>query len=551
MSSGEEPSCSGLPAQGSLPDGTIAGAVTTPHPTLRNATVEWAIEGDANADGHVQARYRKKGSNAWRLAMALRRVPAGSNEGFSWGNRHSGSIFGLEPGTTYEIELWLRDPDGGCAIERREVTTRPVPQPMAGARVVSVTPATLGAALSSAQPGDIIELGAGSYQSFVLQRDGSEGKPIVVRAKAGDTVTVAGTVDARSRQYVHVVGLQANRIRFGLSKRVTITHNTVTAVAQFDGIGAYKRAEDAYIADNVVSGPTTWNEAALGASGQNNGECILLTGPGHVVEHNKVSGCRDNISLLEDSEAVDQYSIDIIANDIDRAADDGVEADFCAHNCRVIGNRFTNVFIAMSSQPGLGGPTYFIRNVVYSNVYIAAFKLYRGSVGDVVLHNTIVKQGDALAITAGRAHARQLFRNNLFIGGPGGTFNGWSSGSGRVVWLPDAASDGSYDYDGFGSTNSNNSGRIGSTTFSSFAELRSKTSEAHAVQVDLGVFAATIALPQSPFPAKAPQDLRLRAGSAAVDVGEVIANVNDGYAGAAPDLGALEQGAAAPSYGPR
>jgi hypothetical protein len=46
-------------------------------------------------------------------------------------------------------------------------------------------------------------------------------------------------------------------------------------------------------------------------------------------------------------------------------------------------------------------------------------------------------------------------------------------------------------------------------------------------------------------------DFRLRPGAAAVDRGTVLAGVTDGFAGRAPDLGALEQGAAPPVYGPR
>ncbi len=46
-------------------------------------------------------------------------------------------------------------------------------------------------------------------------------------------------------------------------------------------------------------------------------------------------------------------------------------------------------------------------------------------------------------------------------------------------------------------------------------------------------------------------DFRLRAGSAAVDHGVVLPTVTNGYAGAAPDLGALELGATPPYYGPR
>jgi hypothetical protein len=43
----------------------------------------------------------------------------------------------------------------------------------------------------------------------------------------------------------------------------------------------------------------------------------------------------------------------------------------------------------------------------------------------------------------------------------------------------------------------------------------------------------------------------LKPGSKAVDAGVTIPTVNDGFAGRAPDLGALEVGKAAPHYGPR
>ncbi|MCK5801058.1 MAG: right-handed parallel beta-helix repeat-containing protein [Deltaproteobacteria bacterium] len=528
----------------------MASAVTTPHPTLSNITVEWAIQGDDNLNSTVRVRYRKKGKLSWTLGMPLRRIPAGTLEGFSWTNRHSGSVFDVDPGTTYEVELWLRDPDGGCRIETVTVKTRPLPIPMANAPITKVTPSTLTASLAASKAGDILDLGASTYPGFVVPKDGTPGKPIVIRST--QSAKVQGTIDVRHREYVHIVGFTAPRIRFGLSKHVSIMKNTISLVGTFDGIGAWKRAEDAYIADNTVAGTTTWIEAAMGAHGQNSGEGILVTGPGHVITHNKVTGCRDNISFLEGKgEAFDQYSIDVIENDIDVATDDGVEADFCAHNCRIMRNRFTNVFIAMSSQPGLGGPTYFIRNVVYNNVFNAVFKLNRGSIGDVALHNTVVKGGDALAGTPGQTHYRQYFRNNLFLGGKGGTYNGWSSGDGKIVYMPFAAIDGSYDYDGFGSQAGNYGGKIGSVSFANMNELRSKTTEKHATKVDLSIFAKTISLPNPPFPQKSVPDLRLKAGAGAIDKGVVIPGINGNYAGAAPDLGAYEAGKALPAYGPR
>jgi len=45
-------------------------------------------------------------------------------------------------------------------------------------------------------------------------------------------------------------------------------------------------------------------------------------------------------------------------------------------------------------------------------------------------------------------------------------------------------------------------------------------------------------------------DFRLRPKSAAVDAGTPLPNVTDGFAGRAPDLGALEVGQPVPRYGP-
>jgi hypothetical protein len=146
---------------------------------------------------------------------------------------------------------------------------------------------------------------------------------------------------------------------------------------------------------------------------------------------------------------------------------------------------------------------------------------------------------------------RQLFRNNLFIGGPGGTYNGYSSGSGRVIDMSSAAPTGDYDWDGFGSMTGAFTGRLGSITFQSAAELRSKTSEKHALELNLSVFAAAVTYPNTPFPARPVQDLRPKAGSAVHDKGLVIPGINDGFEGQAPELGAYEVGAPLPPYGPR
>ncbi|MEO8297419.1 MAG: right-handed parallel beta-helix repeat-containing protein [Burkholderiales bacterium] len=537
---------------------SVAGAVTAPHPTLENISLEWAFSGDANKNGVVNVRYRKAGTTAWSIGMPLRRVQGGTNKGFTWATRHSGSVFDLTPATTYDIELSLVDPDGGATVRTLQVATRAVPAPMAGAPIKAATPATFASVMSGAQPGDIIELGAGTYTSLNITKNGTAAKPLVIRraaSAAAGSVIYNGELSLISRQYVHVSGLTVNgRIRYNSSIGVAITRNTVNAnasVGSGDGIVTWNVSQDAYIADNTVVGTSVWANSSLGVNGNNRGEGILVNGPGHVVMNNRVRGFRDNISLLEAENSLQQYSIDILNNELSEAADDGIEADYCHHNCRIMRNRMTNVFTGMSSQPGLGGPTYFIRNVAYNVAYVP-FKLYNGSQGDVLLHNTIVKSGDAYSSYAGAVIGNLYGRNNLFIGGPGGTYGGYSNGSGAVIQLSDLdTTTSNINYDALGSTTGTFTGRVGGTRFTSLATLKSGTTEKNAVQVDLSVFATAISFPSAAMTQYPIPDLRLRAGAAAADVGQVIPNINDGYAGVAPDAGAYEVGKALPVYGPR
>ena len=110
-------------------DATTPGEVTTPFPTINHLAVEWQIEGDDDLDATCEVKVRKEGETAWRDAEALRRVPAGKSQKtspiFTWTNRLSGSVFDLESGTNYEIELKLHDPDGGSATKIVKCSTRP------------------------------------------------------------------------------------------------------------------------------------------------------------------------------------------------------------------------------------------------------------------------------------------------------------------------------------------------------------------------------------------------------------------------------------------
>jgi hypothetical protein len=525
---------------------TVPGTVTTPYPTLTNISVEWAIEGDANLNGVVSVKYRVAGEPQWRDGMPLRRVPAGESRGttpiFRWANKHSGSVFDVRPDTEYEIQLTLEDPDGGRDMRTVRARTRPVPQVAKDARVRQVTPQTIAA---RAAPGDVILLAPGHYGAFTATADGQPDRPIVYRSADGQAIFDSVSLENRRHVYLEGVTIRneqgtAVNLRGCVGCVVRRTHIRATYGVR---ASAAPGCTNCYVADNVIEGVTPWTNEAMGANGKNVGEGIQLTGPGNVIEFNRVSGFRDAISTMEDRGVHEQFSIDILNNDITVGADDAIEADFCFHNCRVMRNRITNSFVGLSSQPGLGGPTYFIRNVMYNLTYVP-FKLHRGSMGDVFLHNTTVKGGDGMVCFSGVPFDFAYFRNNLSIGGPPGAprYGGYSGGVGMAANIRAHGPHSSFDYDAVGTWQTPPTARIGEQDL--FAV------EPHAVRADMSVF-DNVAFPTPAIPERAPADLRPRPGSVVVDAGLRIPNINDDASGKAPDIGAYEAGQALPHYGPR
>jgi hypothetical protein len=572
---------------------TVPGEVSSPYPTLVNLSVEWPVEGDDNLDGTVTVAYRRAGDSDWKQALPLRRVPGGSFHGGSggvgalaWTNKHAGSILDLEPDTEYEIALRLTDPDGGNAERRLRARTRPEPADMPGARVRKVTPETLRAEAAGARPGDVFLLAPGNYGFFHPERDGEPGKPIVFRADPQDQSEQDRPTKSRGRsefvlfqgfslahrRHVHLEGvLTTDTIDLFYAEDCVVRRCIVNAVwgiisAWTPGLarwtpqvasrlGASKEewgpnrtvrpkvpahCRNCVIADNIVTGITPWQPSSVHAWGRNLGEGIQITGPGNVVCHNRVTGFRDCISLMEGPFAFDQRSVDIYNNDVSGGTDDAIEVDYAGANCRVLRNRITNSMRGVALAPALGGPVYVVRNVFFNTEEMWQFG--RAGLGYVALHNTSLKSGSALLLNP---HAHALVRNNLFVGGgpgpivevahgPTGPMPGWD-----------------YDGNGYGAADTAFRGDFAGAKFDSLESLRANTPEKHGVQVRRHDFRTPVQIPASLFPEQSPPDFALAPGSAAVDAGAVLPNINDGFTGRAPDLGALELGVAVPVYGPR
>ncbi|MBL7736201.1 MAG: right-handed parallel beta-helix repeat-containing protein [Chitinophagaceae bacterium] len=508
-------------------DATTPGEISSPYPTIHNLAVEWMIDGDNNQNGQVKVFYKEKGADNWSEAMPLRRIVAGSHYGFNWQNRHSGSIFDLKPATTYEIRLQLSDPDGGNAEKFIEATTRPIPVPGEDAEIIDLPP-------------DV-------YDTLHV-KSGEQQRPVVYRCTKGKAIFT--NIDLRHKKWVFIEGLEVKNSRkkgVGIimdgCENCSITYCNIEAETGI--LADLPGAINCYFADNTLQGVCTWKRKSLGNLGINAGEGIQVTGSGNVICYNRITGFRDNISTMEGPRASKQFCFDIFNNDIYVAVDDGVECDFSYSNCRVYRNRMTDCCVGVSSQPSLGGPTYFFRNVMY-NIIHSAFKFKNFSVGDVALHNTVVKVGAGLGGNAKMDYA--YFRNNLAFGGP--THNirmkgGYGPGKPYAAEIIEPGEHSSFDYDAVGVSGTPYKAFIGSIPFSE-AELHG-LGDLQFNEVFEGVEFPLTPLLLTPIV----PDLRPKKGSVVIDAAQVIPNINNNFRGRGPDIGAYEEGEELPHYGPR
>jgi hypothetical protein len=373
-----------------------------------------------------------------------------------------------------------------------------------------------------------------------VSRSGTAANPIFLRGESRDGVIVnasaAGTGLTVSGRFVTVENFTVRNASWGA--RVTSADNVVVRRLKLTDIsfgievrGGTKR--DHYVCDNLLEGrEVQWPENDDSVW---DFEGIVVTGAGHVICHNTLSGFGDALGQHQNT-AIPNRSNDFYGNDVLWSGDNGIEMDFSDRNVRVYRNRFTNSGNhSISFQPVYGGPAYAIRNVIY-NSGGGPFKFNNDPTGMIVLHNTAVRPGIAFAQYSGRANNFQM-QNNIVIGTGNTVLDFGTSVSLAEVdyngWRPD----GSY--------------RLG-TSHSSFNSFRNNSPYEHNGRLLTALpFATAITIPGSFTTFVQPLDAALSATSNAIDAGRILPNVNDGYTGAGPDLGAVERGAAAPVFGVR
>jgi hypothetical protein len=253
--------------------------------------------------------------------------------------------------------------------------------------------------------------------------------------------------------------------------------------------------------------------------------------------------------------------------------DNAVEIDGSMHNVRVMRNMMVNsASHPFCNQPAIGGPIYWIRNIAY-HAPGGSTRMTNGSAGALFYNNTILTE------TSAGSSANIHWRNNLMLGEnsapaifsvntntnySSSDYNGFRPNAGAPFSFEwnSPRSGARADYSGLISGGGRGGGAPNSALearrFQTLADYTAAThQDVHSVAVDYDVFVNVPRLDgkdlkkvQMVYKAE-DVDFRLKPGSAAVDRGVVLPNVTDGFAGQAPDLGALEFGQAPPHYGPR
>jgi len=153
---------------------------------------------DPDGDASATVEYRT-GGEPYRAGFPLSRVDD---------TRFVGSLFWLEPGTTYDVRVTFSDPDGslhgvtvaGTASTRAEITIPDsthsyyVAHDGDGTECSETTPCSLTEGLSQAQAGEEVILRDGAYHQgdISLHRSGTSDDPIIIRSYDGETAILDG-----------------------------------------------------------------------------------------------------------------------------------------------------------------------------------------------------------------------------------------------------------------------------------------------------------------------------------------------------------------------
>jgi hypothetical protein len=500
-------------------------------PTYEAVGLYWSNPGATAATG-CEVQFRKSGDAAWTKGLTM------------WFDARNsecrGSLVNLAPATKYEVQMGL---PGQPAARGLEVTTWANKFPVA-----KTIPVVSGSATLNITEG-------GSAAGYVVY-DGTGATLDALNASQFNVSVNASYVIVRG---LTLKGAQQDAIRISPDvKDVVIEDNDISGWgrtrdgrwgADMDsGVRAVCRTETlerVTIQRNKIHDPrysaNSWTD---GHPAGPQGVTISYCGGNHVIRHNEmyssngnyfndVIGGEDNFSTT----GFPNKDSDIYGNKLSNSWDDGIEAEGGNTNVRIWGNYIDSTATGIATTVVALGPTYIFRNVFNRN------KFYAGKSPDTDDRQPFFKSGSDASLGYGR---RYVFHNTMLQAsdgvsqyGLGGGAGIGGTGSAQLVhntismnniyhlWKPNSAvyqvaGDNTFQGDMF-------NGSMGTAVVS-------------------GINAAPTYATGNGWKSEAGGQYQLAAGTPGVDQGVRIANFNDNFIGAGPDVGAAESGAAAMKF---
>jgi len=486
-------------------------------PTFNSIGLYVRYRGDVNASGACRVQFREQGAEAWRHGMDLE--PCREDGEFR------GSLLLLKPGTTYEIELSTADPDG------RENDGVYPPKPEDLVPPLRLTKRTW---REDVPIGEVRRLPAGESRGpLAIDARGKRDAWIMYAPPEGktSTITVAGT---RADQAIRFDGaayviLQRVVVCGGVRQAILVmdSHHVRIRRCEISGYSEVgKRGKDGrfidlqhdylinmragvrmglqsrqvVVEDNYIHSPL--GTACSWQFGHPAGPQGVIMGygcsPNHVVRNNEIVGSEAhwwNDGIESNGNGMigggPYRDTDISGNVILCSQDDGTELDGGEINVRFWDNRVEYWRNGISVCPNIKGPSYVLRNLFVNGGdedggCERAFKM-------AALHTD---------------YGRSFLLNNTRVSDHGSC---WRNGEYTRAPYP-------------------SQNQIFTATI---------RNNLHCVR---RATAWQYAAPQDRPALVAPEagDYRLAAGSSGINAGIVVPNVTDGFAGSAPDLGAIE-----------
>jgi hypothetical protein len=542
-------------------------------------------------------RYKPTGSSTWITGHPLYRIrpdlslppDAGSvPDAFAW------PIIDVLQGTSYDIEVTV---NSGATTNVKTLThvTRALPDP-AGAVTKTIangsTAAQIQTAINDPASGNVIQFQDGTYNlasNIQLTRSGTVNSPIYIRGqtRAGVVLSNPGRVFqilAASNIVIENMTLQGSGVDSGIASssqgiqffngvapstqtRITVRNVTMTGVDS--AIAADVEINEFLAYDNTFTGNNTWTKQTVSGTfdiDSNltwNDDAIRIPGFGNCVFNNTIKGFGDSASFAQHNTQV--IGVHFYRNDVPMGGDDGVEVDEGMRNITYYDNRIRNTMTFVSLDPLFGGPFVAARNISI-NTGRTPFKWNSQNAGQFIYNNTIIRTtgkylfDGAPAAEAGWYQANNGgqnaygYQNNLLVYRGVGTQTIRLDNSGHNPvdfthnsWFPNAVFQ--WPTGSFSNLAAAFSGL--SATIPVFSGSTKRHDHDNISESDPWV--TPVIFPGADYHGEVTVSYTpiLRPGTAPKNSGVVIPNITDGFAGGAPDRGAIIEGRPIPQYGDR